>query len=63
LLGLHIIFKMKSYLVKYTLNNGEKDSVVLKTDDIDRSIEQYTRNRSIKSIDLIKVRRPRIFHS
>ena len=24
LLGLHIIFKMKSYLVKYTLNNGEK---------------------------------------
>ena len=44
---------MKEYLVKYTLNSGEKDSVVLKTDNIDRSLEQYSRNRNIKSYDLI----------
>lgn len=54
---------MKEYLIKYTLNSGEKESVVLKTDDIDKSLEQYGRNRHIKSYDLIKVRRPRMFHS
>ena len=51
---------MKEYLIKYTLNSGDKDSVILKTDNIDKTLEQYGRNRSIKSYDLIKVRRPRI---
>ena len=54
---------MKTYLVKYTLTDGTKESVELRTDDIEKSIEQYSRNRSIASIDLVKVRRPRIFYS
>ena len=54
---------MKEYLIKYTLDSGEKDSVVLKTDNIEKTLEQYGRNRSIKSFDLVKVRRPRMFHS
>ena len=54
---------MKEYLIKYTLESGEKDSVVLKTDNIEKTLEQYGRNRSIKSFDLVKVSRPRMFHS
>jgi len=54
---------MKEYLIKYTLESGEKDSVVLKTDNIEKTLEQYGRNGSIKSFDLVKVRRPRMFHS
>ena len=42
---------MKEYLIKYTLNSGDKDSVILKTDNIDKTLEQYGRNRSIKSYD------------
>jgi|TARA_R100000935_G_C2841551_1_gene171361 hypothetical protein len=54
---------MKEYLIKFTLKSGDKDSLVLKTEDIDKTIEQIERNRDIKSFDLIKVRRPRMFHS
>ena len=47
---------MKTYLVKYTLNNGTKDSVLIKTDNIEYSLEQYERNRDIRSFDSVSLK-------
>jgi|TARA_R110000744_G_scaffold12332_3_gene36709 hypothetical protein len=46
---------MKEYIVHFTLNNGTKDSVSIKTDNIEYSLEQYGRNRDIKSFDSISL--------
>ena len=44
---------MKEYLINFTLNNGKKDSVKIKTDNIKYSLDQFGRNRDIKSFDSI----------
>lgn len=37
----------KKYLVEFTYDNGKKEEVELTTDNIEWSIEQYSRNRHI----------------
>lgn len=37
----------KKYLVEFTYDSGKKEEVELITDNIDWSIEQYSRNRHI----------------
>lgn len=37
----------KKYLVEFTYDSGKKEEVELTTDNIDWSIEQYSRNRHI----------------
>jgi len=46
---------MKEYIVQFTLTNGTKDSVSIKTDNIEFFLEQYGRNRDIKSYDSISL--------
>ena len=46
---------MKTYLVKYTLRNGSKNSVTIETNDLFNSLFQYERNRDIASWDLIEL--------
>jgi|TARA_R110002126_G_scaffold62920_1_gene161611 hypothetical protein len=47
---------MKEYIINFTLNNGTKDSVLIKTDNINYSLEQFGRNRSIKSFDSVSLK-------
>ena len=46
---------MKKYLIKYTLRDGSKESVELKTGDLFFSLSQFERNRDILSWDQIKL--------
>lgn len=39
--------KKKTYLIEFTYANGQKEEVKLTTDNIEWSIEQYSRNRHI----------------
>lgn len=47
---------MKEYIIYFTLNDGTKDSVSIKTNDIEYSLEQYERNRDIKSFDSVSLK-------
>jgi len=53
---------MKSYFCSYTLNDGSKGSVNFNTDDIKKSLEQYERNRDIKNWDIVREKKPGMFH-
>tara|TARA_R110000787_G_scaffold3543_6_gene13861 strand:- start:5414 stop:5587 length:174 start_codon:yes stop_codon:yes gene_type:complete len=46
--------KIKNYFIFYVLRDGKKESVTLRTEDIDKSLEQYKRNRDIKEITIIR---------
>lgn len=39
--------KKKKYLIEFTYSNGDKEDVSFTTDNINWSIEQYSRNRKI----------------
>lgn len=39
--------KKKTYLIEFTYSNGQKEEVKLTSDNIEWSIEQYSRNRQI----------------
>lgn len=43
----------KTYLVEFTHSNGEKEEVELITDNIDWTINQWCRNRSIIKHEII----------
>lgn len=38
---------MKKYIIEFTYLNGKKEEIELNTDDLDRSINEYYRNRMI----------------
>ena len=44
---------MKTYLVKYTLTDGTKDSVELRTDDIDKSMKNLHRQSDSTDIEIV----------
>jgi|TARA_R110002012_G_scaffold307658_1_gene513283 hypothetical protein len=46
--------KLNNYFISYVLRDGKKESVTLRTSDIDNSIKQYERNRDIKEILIIR---------
>ena len=45
--------KKKKYLIEFTYTNGDKEEVELTTDNIEWSIEQYSRNRKIVSHQIL----------
>ena len=46
--------KLNNYFISYVLRDGKKESVTLRTSDIDNSIKQYERSRDIKEILIIR---------
>lgn len=38
---------MKKYIVEFTMLNGSKEEIELTTDDLERSVEQWCRNRPV----------------
>jgi len=53
---------MKTYFVSYTLNDGKKGSTNLRTENITKSLEQFERNRDIKKFDIVREKKPGMFH-
>jgi|TARA_R110000744_G_scaffold83041_1_gene163113 hypothetical protein len=47
---------MKEYIVHFTLSDGSKDFVTLKTDNIEYSLEQFERNRDVMSFDSVSLK-------
>ena len=45
---------MKKYLIEFTMINGTKEEVELTTDNLERSIEQWCRNRPVAHHEIIK---------
>jgi len=45
---------MKKYLVEFVYLDGSKEEVEFKTDNISFSVEQYRRNRMIKSFNILE---------
>jgi len=46
---------LKTYLIKYTLRDGKKETVTLETNDLFNTLFQYERNRDVASWDLIQL--------
>lgn len=44
----------KKYIVEFTYNNGEKETVTFETDKIEWTIDQWCRNRSVTNTQILE---------